>query len=94
MDVLDVHFSKRKWKQIFREIDINFDDKVTFEEFFLFLFPEHDVGVVGTIDFRYIFYFIVMKIRQALEKRRLKLLGDRVRQRADHHQDMLTYRYG
>eukprot|EP00981_Chlorochromonas_danica_P006344 scaffold1365_cov163-Ochromonas_danica.AAC.34 len=44
MNAIDIHFSRRKWKQIFREIDLNYDDKISFEELFLFLFPDHDVG--------------------------------------------------
>lgn len=45
MEKLDINFSKRKWKQIYHEIDRNYDDEVTFEEFFFFLFPNHDVSV-------------------------------------------------
>lgn len=47
MNAIDIHFSRRKWKQIFREIDLNYDDKISFEELFLFLFPDHDVGRVS-----------------------------------------------
>jgi hypothetical protein len=64
MHAIDINFSRKKWQQIFREIDLNYDDKVSFEEFFLFLFPAHDVGL-------------------ALEKKRLKILGHRVKQKAD-----------
>lgn len=46
MNRLDINFSKRKWKQIYHEIDRNYDDEVTFEEFFFFLFPTHDVSLV------------------------------------------------
>lgn len=46
MDKLDINFSRRKWKQIYREIDRNYDDEVSFEEFFFFLFPTHDVSLV------------------------------------------------
>ncbi|RYG65193.1 EF-hand domain-containing protein, partial [archaeon] len=49
--------------QIYREIDLNYDDKISFEEFFLFLFPQHDVCL-------------------ALEKKRMKILGHRVKQKA------------
>eukprot|EP00981_Chlorochromonas_danica_P006342 scaffold1365_cov163-Ochromonas_danica.AAC.32 len=45
MDKLDINFSKRKWKQIYHEIDRNYDDEVSFDEFFFFLFPNHDVSV-------------------------------------------------
>lgn len=29
MDKLDISFSRKKWKHIYREIDRNFDDKVS-----------------------------------------------------------------
>lgn len=38
---LDVYFSRKKWNQIFYEIDRNFDNNISFEEFFIFIFPEH-----------------------------------------------------
>lgn len=66
MNSMDIHFSRKKWQQIFREIDRNADNQISFEEFFLFLFPEHDIGV-------------------ALEKRRLKMIGARVRQKVKTH---------
>eukprot|EP01038_Epipyxis_sp_PR26KG_P004478 gene4478-6329_t len=40
MDSMGVQFSKKKWNQIFHEIDRNFDDTITFEELFIFLYPE------------------------------------------------------
>jgi hypothetical protein len=64
---IEINFSRKKWQQIFREIDINYDDEISFEEFFLFLFPDHDVGL-------------------ALEKRRMKLLGSRVKIKADRYE--------
>lgn len=63
MNAIDIHFSRRKWQQIFREIDLNYDDKISFEELFLFLFPNHDVGL-------------------ALERKRMKILGHRVKMKA------------
>ena len=44
MDMLHINFSRNKWKQIYHEIDRNYDDQVSFEEFILFLFPNHDVA--------------------------------------------------
>jgi hypothetical protein len=41
--------------------------QISFEEFFLFLFPDHDVGL-------------------ALEKRRMKLLGSRVKLKAERYE--------
>eukprot|EP00599_Poterioochromonas_sp_BG-1_P002308 CAMPEP_0173146440 /NCGR_PEP_ID=MMETSP1105-20130129/8499_1 /TAXON_ID=2985 /ORGANISM="Ochromonas sp., Strain BG-1" /LENGTH=569 /DNA_ID=CAMNT_0014060651 /DNA_START=1122 /DNA_END=2831 /DNA_ORIENTATION=+ len=67
LNAIEINFSRKKWQQIFREIDLNYDDKITFEEFFLFLFPDHDVGL-------------------ALEKRRMKLLGSRVKIKADRYE--------
>jgi len=67
LNAIEINFSRKKWHQIFREIDLNYDDKISFEEFFLFLFPDHDVGL-------------------ALEKRRMKLLGSRVKIKADRYE--------
>jgi Ca2+-binding EF-hand superfamily protein len=39
---LDITFSRRRWDQIFKEIDKNFDDEISLEELFLFIFPGHD----------------------------------------------------
>lgn len=44
MDSVGINFSIKKWKQIYREIDLNNDDKISFEEFFLFMCPDHDVA--------------------------------------------------
>lgn len=46
MDRLDINFSRKKWKQIYHEIDRNYDDQVSFDEFILFLFPHNDVSTV------------------------------------------------
>eukprot|EP01038_Epipyxis_sp_PR26KG_P014670 gene14670-19708_t len=66
MHSLGIYFSRKKWQQIFREIDRNFDDHISFEEFFLFLFPSHDMGL-------------------ALEKRRVKIIGNRVRMKGEKY---------
>ncbi len=47
MDRLEIHFSRKKWKQIYHEIDRNYDDQVSFDEFILFLFPDNDVSMVS-----------------------------------------------
>ena len=39
---LHISFSHKRWRQIFREIDRNYDDQISFDELFLFLFPDHD----------------------------------------------------
>jgi hypothetical protein len=41
LNTLEISFSRTKWRIIFREIDRNFDDEISFEEMFLFLFPDH-----------------------------------------------------
>ena len=43
-EILDVNFSKRRWKQIYRIIDKNFDNQVSFQEFYVFLYPEHELA--------------------------------------------------
>ena len=68
MNALEINFSRKKWHQIFREIDSNYDDKVTFEELFFFLHPTHQVGL-------------------ALEKKRLRIIGNRVKQKAKKHME-------
>lgn len=42
LNSLDIHFSKTKLKHLFAEIDLNCNNAVSFEEFFIFIFPEHD----------------------------------------------------
>lgn len=46
--------------RICREMDRNYDDSISFDELFLFLFPDHNVAL-------------------AREKKRLKVVGERVR---------------
>jgi Ca2+-binding EF-hand superfamily protein len=41
LNALEITFSRSKWRIIFREIDRNFDDEISFDEMFLYLFPEH-----------------------------------------------------
>jgi len=43
LDTLDIHFSKRKWKQVFRLMDRSQQESsntITFDEFFFFVFPQ------------------------------------------------------
>lgn len=47
MDRLEVNFSRKKWKQIYHEIDRNYDDEISFDEFFIFLFPNHDFATAN-----------------------------------------------
>jgi hypothetical protein len=49
MDHFNVTFSRKKWKQIYREIDRNFDDEISFEKFFIFLFPSHDFATANEV---------------------------------------------
>lgn len=42
---IEIDFSKKQLLQVFRRIDRNSDGKISYEEFFLFLFPEHHVGL-------------------------------------------------
>lgn len=37
-----ISFSNKRWRQIFREIDGNMDNEISFDELFLFLYPESD----------------------------------------------------
>lgn len=39
-----ISFTKRRWDQIFHEIDANFDDEITFDELLLFVFPHVNAG--------------------------------------------------
>ena len=43
-EILDINFSKRRWKQVYRIIDKNFDNQVSFQEFYVFLYPEHELA--------------------------------------------------
>lgn len=39
---MSISFSERRWRQIFREIDVNADNEISFDELFLFLYPESE----------------------------------------------------
>lgn len=43
-EALGLTFSRKKWSQIFVEIDLNNDDEISFKELFLFLFPDNDTA--------------------------------------------------
>jgi Ca2+-binding EF-hand superfamily protein len=47
MEALDITYSKKRWAQIFREIDRNYDDNISFEEFFLFIYPKNDNAIAA-----------------------------------------------
>ena len=47
MEALDITYSKKRWTQIFKEIDRNFDDNISFEEFFLFIYPKNDNAIAA-----------------------------------------------
>jgi len=44
LEALGLTFSRKKWSQIFVEIDLNNDDEISFKELFLFLFPDNDTA--------------------------------------------------
>lgn len=46
LNSLDVFFSRKKWNQVFRDICIYRNNKISFDEFSLFLFPNHGVVLV------------------------------------------------
>jgi len=48
MNSIEIHFDRRRWMQVFRGIDTTFDNKITFEEFFVFMFPSTSHGKVPT----------------------------------------------
>ncbi len=43
--MLKLSFSKKKWRHIFREIDRNQNDEISYEELFLFLFPDNNAAM-------------------------------------------------
>jgi Ca2+-binding EF-hand superfamily protein len=43
--MLKLSFSKKKWRHIFREIDRNQNDEISYEELFLFLFPNNNAAI-------------------------------------------------
>jgi len=48
LGTLDIHFSKRKWKQVFRLMDRSQQESsnsITFDEFFFFVFPQDPAAV-------------------------------------------------
>lgn len=44
MNALELNYSRKKMVQVFREIDRDFDDQVSYEELFLFIFPDPNVA--------------------------------------------------
>ena len=44
IDLLDISYSKRRWKQVYRVIDKNFDNQISFQEFYVFLYPDHELA--------------------------------------------------
>jgi hypothetical protein len=42
---LDISFSNKRWRQIFKEMDRNYDDQISFDELFLFIFPGHNIAL-------------------------------------------------
>jgi hypothetical protein len=42
METMGVSFSNRKWEKIYKEIDRNYDNEISLNEFLLFLYPDHD----------------------------------------------------
>eukprot|EP01034_Spumella_vulgaris_P022121 gene22121-28226_t len=47
LNSLDVHFSRKKWQQVFRSMCVFRNKKLSFDEFSLFLFPTHGVVLVS-----------------------------------------------
>lgn len=45
MESMGVSFSAQKWQRIYKEIDRNYDNEISLNEFLLFLYPEHDVAL-------------------------------------------------
>jgi hypothetical protein len=45
MSLMEISFSAKKWERIFKEIDRNYDNDISLQEFFLFLFPDHDLAL-------------------------------------------------
>jgi len=39
---MGITFSRKMWRQIFHQVDENYDDEISFNELFIFLFPNHD----------------------------------------------------
>lgn len=68
MDRLEVNFSRKKWKQIYHEIDRNYDDEISFDEFFIFLFPSHDFAQANEIKRLKIVRSRVLQRQHALMK--------------------------
>ena len=45
MELMGISFSMKKWEKIFKEIDRNYDNEISLNEFLLFLYPDHDVAL-------------------------------------------------
>jgi len=66
LDSLNIHFSKRKWKQVFRHMDRNQEcaNRITFDEFYLFIFPQDPEAIRAEQD----------RLKQERENERMKAL--------------------
>jgi len=45
MELMGISFSMKKWEKIFKEIDRNYDNEISLNEFLLFLYPDHDLAL-------------------------------------------------
>eukprot|EP01035_Chromulina_nebulosa_P021149 gene21149-27403_t len=46
VEAMGITFSRKRWRQMFRQIDSDNDDSISFEELVLFVFPEHNAAIV------------------------------------------------
>lgn len=58
LEAVGITFSAKRWRMIFNEIDRDFDDEISFNEFLLYLYPDHEKSKVSV--------FIVVTINNAL----------------------------
>lgn len=86
IEAMGVSFSKKRWMQIFREIDKNFDDEISFHELLLFLFPNNEIAMKKEEER---IKEVTSRVLELLHSRGLQhLIPDRDRDRSRHISDL------
>ena len=62
LEHLGITFTKKRWIAIFREVDRNFDNEISFEEMYLFMFPEEKSAQVCIIEYICVDVYIIMHL--------------------------------
>ena len=68
---MSISFSNKRWRQIFREIDKNGDNEISFDELFLFLYPDSQTAKD--------------KENERIQKLEMNMINQELKNRKEHH---------